>query len=260
MATTPQKAPFLSIIILNYHTDEMTFCLVKKMDSEDETEVILVDNSSSRKLENKVKELIHTKYINPGSNLGFAGGVNRGINESAGEWIMLLNSDADTDIQTIKTLIEKCKTHNMKVATAKLITNEGKQETNVGYFSRFLENPINWLFLRPLFISPTDEIKVQLVTGGALLLHRSVFEKVGLFDDKNFFMYFEDIDYSFRLHQAGISILYVPSCVIKHVGGGSSNNDPTQKDHNYFISLNNYLLKHRGPFIVWLNSLFHFLE
>jgi len=260
MATSPQTSPYLSIIILNYHTDEMTYRLVKKIEKDNDVEVILVDNSSSKDLEKKAKDLIHTVYLNPGNNLGFAGGVNLGINKSGGEWIFLLNSDVNTDINTIKKLIKHCVKQNMKIAAPRLVREDGKFETNVGFFSGFFKHPINWLFLRPLFILPDKDTKVHVATGGVLLLHRSVIERVGLLDDKNFFMYFEDMDYSWRLHSAGVDILYVPMCNITHVGGGSADKNPNQKKLSYFTSLNNYLLKHRGPFFVWLNNLFHVLK
>lgn len=259
MEHSSQKTPLLSVIILNYRTDEMTFRLVEKLTDSD-IEIILVDNSSSNALREKVAKLNHVHYTDPDKNLGFAGGVNFGIKQARGEWIFLLNSDADTDVQTIKTLLDKCKIAGMKVATPRLVGNDGTIETNVGLFSGFLEHPINWLFLRPRFVLPNKDTKVHTATGGALLMHKSVIETVGLLDEKNFFMYFEDMDYSYRLHDKDISILYVPTCVIKHIGGGSSDKNPTQKKQSYLTSLDRYLLKHRGPFILWLNKIFHFLS
>lgn len=258
MEHTSQETPRISLVILNYKTDEMTFRLVEKLQDED-VEIILVDNSSSENLKIKVVGLSHVRYTDPGANLGFAGGVNYGIAQSRGEWIMLLNSDADADVQTIKTLLNKCLAANMKVATPRLVGNDSTIETNVGLFSGLLEHPINWLFLRPRFILPTVDTKVHTATGGALLIHKSIIQKVGLLDEKNFFMYFEDMDYSYRLHNNGISILYVPSCVIKHIGGGSSDKNPTQKKQSYLTSLDRYLLKHRGPLVLWLNKIFKFL-
>ena len=260
MATTPQKTPLLSIIILNYKTDEMTLGLVKKMDSDDDVEVVLVDNSSSKDLEEKTRELKHVTYVNPGSNLGFAGGVNEGIKKSRGVWVFLLNSDADTDIAAIKSLIQKCLENNAKVGAPRLVGHDGTIEKSVGMFSSILENPLNYLFLRPKYILPESESFMHAATGGALLIHRSIIEKVGVLDNKNFFMYFEDMDYSLRLHNTGINILYVPTCVVTHKGGGSADKNSTQKKQSYFTSLDNYLLKHRGPLFLWLNNLFHFLR
>lgn len=259
MEHTSQKTPLVSVIILNYRTDEMTYRLVEKL-ADNDIEIILVDNSSSTTLKEKVAKLNHVYYTDPDKNLGFAGGVNFGIKQIRGEWIFLLNSDADTDIQTIKTLLNKCLAAHMKVAAPRLVGNDGTIETNVGLFSGFLEHPINWLFLRPRFVLPNTDTKVHTATGGALLIHKSVIETVGLLDEENFFMYFEDMDYSYRLHDKDISILYVPTCVIKHIGGGSSDKNPTQKKQSYLTSLDRYLLKHRGPFVLWLNKIFHFLS
>lgn len=259
MATTPQKTPLVSIIILNYHTDVMTLQLINKMDSHD-VEVVLVDNSSSKDLEEKTREQKHVIYVNPGSNLGFAGGVNVGIQKSRGEWVFLLNSDANTEIETIKSLINKCNEKDAKVGAPRLVGHDGTIEKNVGLFSSFFENPINYLFLRPKYSLPESEIFIHTATGGALLIHRMVIEKIGVLDDKNFFMYFEDMDYSLRLHNASIDILYVPTCIVTHKGGGSADKNPTQKKQSYLTSLDNYLLKHRGPIFLWLNNIFHFLR
>lgn len=260
MATTPQKTPFISIIILNYRTDEMTLHLVKKIQTDEDIEVILIDNSNSKELKKKTVELIHTKYINPGINLGFAGGVNYGIKQMRGEWVFLLNSDTDVDINTVRTLIQRCKNKNIKVGAPRLVGNDGTIEKSVGLFSSLFENPINWLFLRPQYILPEKETLVHIATGGAFLIHKSIIEKVGLFDEKNFFMYFEDIDFSWRLYKAGISILYIPTCIVTHTSGGSADKDLVKKKHNYLTSLNNYLLKNRGHMVLWLNNLLHFLK
>ena len=259
MATTPQKTPLVSIIILNYQTDEMTFNLVKKL-SDEEVEILLVDNSSSKELEINVAQLKNTLYVNPGRNLGFAGGVNVGMLKSRGEWVFLLNSDAHTEVETIKSLINKCNEKNAKVGAPRLVGHDGTIEKNVGLFSSFFENPINYLFLRPKYTLPESETFTHTATGGALLIHRTVIEKIGVLDDKNFFMYFEDMDYSLRLHNGGQNILYIPSCVVNHKGGASADKNPTKKKQSYLISLDNYLLKHRGPLFLWLNNIFHFLR
>ena len=93
-----------------------------------------------------------------------------------------------------------------------------------------------------------------------MLIHKSVFEKIGLLDDKKFFMYFEDIDFSYRLHKAGIKVLYCPKIKIIHLGGASSDQDTRQKNKNYQHGLQTYLNKHRGSVICWINNIFHCLS
>lgn len=57
--------------------------------------------------------------------------------------------------------------------------------------------------------------------GAALLLRRTMLEDVGLFDE-DFFMYYEDVDLSWRARRRGWKIVYVPDAVVRHVHAGSS--------------------------------------
>jgi len=57
--------------------------------------------------------------------------------------------------------------------------------------------------------------------GAAILLRRTMLEDVGLFDE-DFFMYYEDMDLSWRARRRGWKILYVPEAVVRHIHCGSS--------------------------------------
>jgi len=127
----------------------------------------------------------------------------------------------------------------------------------------FLSIHLIFLFARPRFLHCQNIDRpsvVDFLTGAVMLIHRSVFDIVGTLDDKNFFMYFEDLDFSYRLHEAGIKILYCPEVKIIHLGGASSDQDTRQKNKNYQHGLTAYLKKHRGDFAVWINNKFHFLS
>ena len=68
--------------------------------------------------------------------------------------------------------------------------------------------------------------------GGAGMYRRSMVEDVGLFDE-DFFMYYEDVDYSFRAQLAGHKCIFVPTARIYHAEGGSATALPRQKGY-YF--------------------------
>ncbi|QQG44107.1 MAG: glycosyltransferase family 2 protein [Candidatus Roizmanbacteria bacterium] len=260
MALLQEKTPILSIIILNYHTENLVTDLLKKLGQEEDVEIILVDNNETDKLHNLVlKDYSYVNYYSLEKNLGFSGGNNLGISKAKGEWILILNSDTLVTIDTIKKLIEKTAEQEYLAASPKLIYGNGKIQNNVAYFDSFLRDPINWLLARPRFLDCSkvlNETKVNFATAAALLIHHSVFQKIGILDDKNFFMYFEDLDLCQRMHQTGIPILYIPSISIIHLEGASANQNPTQKKVYYSRGLNNYLRKHRGIFIEKLNKLF----
>lgn len=254
--------PLISIIIVNYRTPDLVLHLAKTLHSTS-IEIVIVDNSPTVELEKQLAYYPTVIYITNRRNLGFAGGVNTGLKVAKGEWIYLLNSDAHTTSDDVHALLLAAKEHRALVAAPQLIKDDGSIERNVGYFSDSFDHVLDWLFARPRLIdlrTLTTPVIVDLATGGALLVHKSVFKKIGTFDARRFFMYFEDIDFSRRLYSIGIPILYVPAVQVRHHGGGSSDQDPTTKTRNYQASLYAYLLKYRGPFIVWLNTklkLFH---
>jgi len=253
MADSSHQKISLSIIILNYKTDDATYNLASKLSQVEHAEIIIVDNSSSPELKHNIEKVSNGFYIDPEKNLGFAGGVNEGYKNAKGAWIMLLNSDIVTDEKAVQKLVALAEQVHAQVAVPKLISSADVQEANVGNFPRLFTHPVDWLFGRPQAFKPTSDTTVHYTTGAALLIKRSTIETVGLFDSR-FFMYFEDLDLGMRLHQAGIPINFISSIVMRHQSGGSADADPKQKNTNYQTSLYLYLRKHRGIFIAWLNS------
>ena len=73
------------------------------------------------------------------------------------------------------------------------------------------DRPENWV--RPL--------EVFGASGGACLVRRSLFDRVGAFAEK-FFAYYEDVDFAIRCRLAGYRCLYVPDAVVRHLGGATA--------------------------------------
>lgn len=252
----------LSVIVVNYKTDDLILDLLRGISPNPLVEIMIVDNSPENTLEKKLPKRHNLLYHFADANLGFSGGNNLGISRAKGEWFFLLNSDTITSTKDILHLMNITIKNKFLVSCPKLIQPDGIVQNNVGDFNSFFKNPINYIFARPRLINCTNILTnttVDLLTGAAMLIHKSVFEKVGFLDDKNFFMYFEDIDFSFRLHGAGIKVLFCPEVKIIHFGGASSDQDTRQKNINYQKGLQTYLTKNRGFLINTINNLFHFL-
>jgi len=257
-----EKNPELSIITINYQTDDLVVNLVKKLVPRLGVEIIIVDNSPTDSLHHKLSKRSDIRYFFTGKNLGFSGGNNFGLARARGEWLLLLNSDTLVTTAEILRMLEHTRRQGYLVSAPKLIQPDGKIQNNVGYFDSFLKHPLNYLFARPRFLkcsSIKEPIQVDLLTGSAMLIHNSVFKQIGLLDEKNFFMYYEDIDFSYRLHQKGVPVLYDPDVRILHLGGASSDQDTRQKNKNYQHGLTVYLTKNRGYLYAKINNLFHFL-
>jgi GT2 family glycosyltransferase len=74
-----------------------------------------------------------------------------------------------------------------------------------------------------LFDDSLEPVPVEAISGACLMIKREIFERLGGFDER-YFMYSEDIDLGFKVHQAGYKCYYVPPATVIHYGGGSSQN------------------------------------
>lgn len=84
---------------------------------------------------------------------------------------------------------------------------------------------------------------VTAFCGASALVRAALFKKLGGFDE-DFFMYYEDVDYSFRLQRLGYKIVYQPKSVVYHHHAASSGEWSSffilQVEKNYML----FLLKH----------------
>jgi len=257
---TSVKKPLASIIIINYETYEATIDLVKSLGKNDSVEILIIDNSNSDVLNKELtkRKVDYVRYYHLKKNRGYAGAINAGIQQSQGEWIMILNNDTITSIRNILRLISSAKKKGCTVAVPKLSGKNGDIQNNIGYFDDFFTHPINFLFARPRIVNASNIKKpclCDVATGGAILFHKSIIKKIGSWDD-TFFMYFEDIDFCYRLYKAQTKILYEPTVAITHTESLTTNRDPVQKMKNYSRSRNLYLIKHRGYISKVVNDLF----
>jgi len=158
---------------------------------------------------------IPTKMIASPRNTGFAGGVNQGIAEGQGEYICVVNPDAEFSPDTISQLVAVLnRDERIAIADAR-------------------QSPIE----HPKCYDPAKG-ETSWCSGACCLLRRSAIEKVGAFDAR-FFMYCEDVDLSWRLWRAGYRCLYARDAVILH-------HKPNVSGHvnetEYFYGVRNGLL------------------
>ncbi len=258
MAILQTKTPKVSVVIVNFHTDQLVLDLIERIGENSQIEIILIDNSSTRSIEKKLPTFKSLIYVPQDHNLGFSGANNIGIKRAKGEWVLLLNSDTITSAKDILNLVTECELAHALVGAPQLINGDKSIQESVGFFDTPHKGIINWLLARPRFahISSRINARVDFATGAALLINKSVFEKVGLLDEDSFFMYFEDIDFCYRLFKEKISILYVPSITITHLGGKSADQNLYEKNEHYTGARSAYIKKHRGKFVLLVNNIF----
>jgi len=246
--------PDLSIIIVNWNTrDLLAQCLEsvagrqmsvvrhQSSDTNDRptgdrlltTDIWVVDNASSDGSAQMVRERFPwVRLIESEENVGFARANNQAILASKGEYVLLLNSDTQVLPNSLAALLGCAADHpTAGIIGGKLLNPDGSFQAGGNDFSTFwselllLTGMARW-FYSPYFPSyPPQESNTtrhcDWVGGACLLARRVAIETVGLLDER-YFMYVEEVDWCYRMHQAGWEVLYCAEAPIIHYGGRSA--------------------------------------
>jgi len=175
-------------------------------------EIVLVDNSGDGR-HRPTAEKFDAVYVEPGRNLGFAQGVNAGVREASGDYLLLMNPDSEADGVMLETLVQALEGDpGAAVAGAQILLPDGL--VNAG------NNPIHLSGLSwsggyldaPSSGPPQPALSVS---GATMLVRRSTFELLGGFHPA-IFMYHEDVDLCWRARLAGYRVLFCPDATVIH--------------------------------------------
>lgn len=252
----------LSIIIVSYNTKDLLIdCIqsIRKTVKNISYEIIVVDNGSRdgtvAELRNfeflasrRSGRISNFKLIENKKNLGFAKANNQGMKVARGEFILLLNSDAQVLDEATFRMIEFMKAHvDAAVVGGELINPDGGSQPSTGPFLGLWQTII-WLFggerLGFLRSSPQKIMSTDWVSGAFFMVRKSVLKTVGLLDE-HFFMYMEEMEWCYRMKNKGFSIFFLPNVKALHIGLGSSNR--TTAIVNIYKGIIYFYRKHRSP-------------
>lgn len=223
------KAMDLSIAIVNYKTAELTRKLLESIEREGlESEVVVLDNGSGDDIGEIVKENFpRVKFIQNETNTGFSRGYNAAIDQTNGDYILLLNSDIEVRKGSLKKLLEAAKSYDQTaVVVGKLILPDGLTQKSAFHLPN-LVGAVKEYFLGvkdSYFSFLPDQKNVSKVEGAVMacfLIPRKIWERIGKLDEGTE-LYLEDVEYCRRLKNAGIPIYYIPQAVFDHHHGASS--------------------------------------
>jgi len=242
-------SPLISIITINFNSLKVTceFLESTKKLTYRNFEIILVDNASK---ENPT-QLITTQYpdvkllINE-TNLGFAGGNNAGMAIASGDYFLIINNDTEVTDNLLEKLLEPFSDSAIGVVSPKI---KYFYHPEIIQYAGFTEiNPITG---RNKTIGDKEKDIGQHDTpyftayahGAAMFLKREVAESTGMFAEV-FFLYYEELDWSARIQQAGFKIYYQPEAVVYHKESMSTGKNSTLK--TYYLTRNRILFLRRN--------------
>jgi GT2 family glycosyltransferase len=265
----------LSIIIVNYNVKyfvEQCLQSVFKASTNISCEVIVVDNNSK----DGSVEMISQKFpqvsiIANKENPGFSKANNQAIANAKGEYILLLNPDTLVSENTFDICIAYMQKHaNCGALGCKMIDGTGQilPESKRGFpkisTSFFKLTGLYKLFPTHKIInhyylgdkSYNENCEAEILTGAFFFMRKLAQEKVGLLDE-SFFMYGEDIDYSYRFILAGYKIAYIADTQIIHYKGESTKKGSLNYVRVFYQAMIIFAKKHfsgskAGSYIIFL--------
>ena len=215
------RAGVVSVVLVNYRGAPDTIaCLRAFADVDwpaDRLELIVVDNDSADGSVRAIREAVPgVTVVEAGSNTGFAGGCNLGVAHATGEYVGLINNDARPGEQWVAAAVRAFEADPVVACVAsKVLDWDGK-------LVDYVDGSLTWFgmgYKREVEKPDTgawDLAKdVLFGTGAAMFVRTELFREVGGFDER-FFMFYEDVDFGWRLNLLGHRVRYVPGSVAYH--------------------------------------------
>lgn len=239
--------PEISVVVVSYETREMIRGLLASLRGAGTAracEVLVVDNASGDGTVGMLRaEFPDVRVIANAENVGYSRAVNQAIRAASGRYLLILNPDIEVQPGAIDALARHMDENpSTGIAGGKLLNPDGTLQYSCRTFytlSTLLHRrtPLGRLFpdsriVRDHLMMDWDHDTVREVDwmlGACLMVRREAITDVGLMDER-FFMYFEDVDWCYRMKQHGWRVVYVPDARMTHVhrresaqGGGLLN-------------------------------------
>ncbi len=256
----------LDIVIVNYNSGRyLKYCLDalhKTNGILHNSGVIVYDNGSTdASLKIAQAAFPRVRYIGNHVNLGFARAVNRVIEQSSGEYILLVNPDTIVFPESIRLMLDfMTKNEQCGVLGGELLSPSGYRQPTCRRFPNY----VNVLFgrrslMRRLFpgnpfsrrylyaeMDPTKPHLVDFVEGSLMMIRRRALEDVGNFDEQ-LFLYVEDADICYRMKQHGWETWWLPQTYAIHYRGETFRADNIHPAMYHSRGLYTFFRKHYKP-------------
>ncbi|MFC1627025.1 glycosyltransferase family 2 protein [Patescibacteria group bacterium] len=260
-----KKAPKikkLCTVILEFNNPKMTMETIQSLRKASvpqniQHKIIVIDNSPvpDGLLEKYLKQYPNIKYLATLQNTGFAQGNNIGIKlglKAKCDYFLLLNNDVEVDPKFLLNMVKTLK-KGADMVVPKIYFAKGYEyhkdkykKSQLGKVIWYAGGQMDWdnVYSQHIGIDEVDkgqfdkETELEFANFCCLMLKREVFDTIGLLNE-NYFLYWEDADFSKRAFDAGFKQIYQPQAIIWHKNSGSSGSG--SKLHDYYLTRNRLL-------------------
>lgn len=229
----------IEAVIVSYNVRDLLLRCIASVKADGVTDIVVVDNASHDGSAAAVAE--HEPDVDLVAldvNTGFGGGVNRAVARTTAPLILVTTPDVIVEPGSTKALQADLDEHpDVGLVAPRVDTPDGTLYPNVRRFPN-LRDAAGHAFLH--FLWPTNPFSrrykmlewdhraaadIDWVAGTHFLIRREAWDAVHGFDEQ-FFMFVEDVDLCWRLHQAGWRLRYEPASVVVHEISASADQTP----------------------------------
>ena len=223
------EKPKVSLAILNYNGKKyLKTCLDSvREQSYENIEVVVTDNGSTDGSQGFIgQNYPEVKLVNNPVNVPIVG-YNTGIRNSVGEFVAVLNNDTRLDKDWVKEMVELFESKPfVGMCTGKILYLEAPDTLNIGGVTIAKDGSCIVIGENKKDDGTFDESKEMFSTCNAGSMYRKkMLDEIGLFDE-DFWLYYEEIDLSWRAYRAGWKSWYHPKAVMYHERGGTEGRFP----------------------------------
>ena len=216
----------VSVVVVTYNALPWIESCLASIEGYD---TVVVDHGSTDGTVDEVRTRFPDVRIVTQENLGLGAGWNRGIRETSGSYVLILNADAWALDDAVDRLAAFADAHpRCGVAGPQMLDPDGTWQPSRRRFPTVMGTLVRRTPLRRAFPPlerqrdhyllderPAEPVETDWMLGGFLLLRRTMLDEIGGYDS-GFRMYGEDIDLCYRAARAGWARWYVPGAVVRH--------------------------------------------